>query len=122
MVDGKRETRIFKCKEDVWEVVDLIIIETKEVNFEEGKDFDISTSVISQIPFFACPNVLIDATVQLDIERYIYCEKFGVSPYNGSYGEQPHKWVRRSFAIRNAIAKKEKREIDARTRKNTNKV
>jgi len=122
LVDGKREHKVFKSKEDVWEVIDLIIEETKQVNDEEGRDFDISTSVVSQISFFACPNILLDKSIQEDIERYIYCEKFGVSPYAGSYGDQPHKWVERSFAIRNAIAKKEKRDLDAKSRKNTNKI
>ena len=94
------------------DVVDLIIDETKEVNEEQGKDFDISGSVMSQLPFFGCPNILLDKTIYNDIQRYIYCEKFGVQPYNGSYGEQPYRWVSRAFAIKSALAKKEKREID----------
>ena len=40
-------------------------------------------------------------------------------PYEGSYDEQPAMWVRKSFAIKSAIAKKEKKDIDA-TRQNTN--
>tara|TARA_R100001082_G_scaffold54207_1_gene29626 strand:- start:2783 stop:2911 length:129 start_codon:yes stop_codon:yes gene_type:complete len=42
-----------------------------------------------------------------------------VPPYKGSYDEQPAKWVRRSFAIKSAIAKKEKKDINE-SRKNTN--
>ena len=42
-------------------------------------------------------------------------------PYEGSYDEQPAKWVRRSFAIKSAIAKKEKKDIDV-ARKNSNNV
>ena len=117
IIDGERETRTFESKDDVWDVVDLIIEETKNFNDEEGKDFDISTSVVSQIPFFACPNVLFDRDIQKDVERYIYCEKFKVPPYKGSYGDQPQKWVNRSFAIRSGIAKKEKRELDGRKSK-----
>ena len=120
MIDGKRETRTFTCKEDVWEVIDLIIEEAKESNEEQGTSFDIAESVVSQLPFFGCKNIMFDASVQKDIERYIYCEKFGVQPYKGSYNEQPAKWVRRSFSIRNAIAKKEKRDINASTKKHNN--
>ena len=99
----------------------MLTDETIKANKEQGRGFDVSNSVINQLPFFACPNSLLDKDLQKDIERYIYCEKFGVSPYAGSYGEQPQSWVRKSFLIKSAIAKKEKRDIDAaRSRKNTN--
>ena len=101
------------------DVVDLIIAETKEVNEEGGKEFDIAQSVVSQMPFFACINVFMDNKIQKDIQRYIYCEKFGIPPYKGSYGEQPFRWVTRAFAIKAALAKKEKKEIE-NVRKNTN--
>ena len=97
----------------MWDVVDLIIDETNAVNESGGKDFDVSVSVISQIPFFACKNIFFDQDVQRDIEKYIYCEKFGVPPYLGDYGKQPYTWVKRAFAIRTALAKREKRELDA---------
>ena len=116
MVDGKREVRTFESKDDVWEVIDLIIEETNQANQEKGMDFDIAKSVVSQIPFFACKSIFFDRDIQRDIQRYIYCEKFGVSPYNGSYGEQPFNWVQRAFAINSALAKKEKREIDGSTK------
>tara|TARA_R110002020_G_scaffold45478_4_gene130013 strand:- start:884 stop:1171 length:288 start_codon:yes stop_codon:yes gene_type:complete len=95
----------------------LIIDETNRVNESEGKDFDVSSSVISQIPFFACNNMFLEQSVQRDVERYIYCEKFGLPPYSGDYGQQPYTWVKRAFAIRSALAKREKREIDARSNK-----
>ena len=60
-----------------------------------------------------------DREMQRDIERYIYCEQFGISPYPGSYGEQPAKWVDRVFIIKNTLAKRQKDQIDA-TRKNNN--
>ena len=103
------------------EVVDLIIAETKQVNEEQGKDFDVANSVVAQMPFFACNNVFFDNKIQKDIQRYIYCEKFGIPPYKGSYGEQPARWVGRAFAIKAALAKKEKREIDA-SRQNSSKI
>ena len=71
------------------------------------------------MPFFCCPNVIHDREMQRDIERYIYCEQFGISPYPGSYGEQPAKWVDRVFIIKNTLAKRQKDQIDA-TRKNNN--
>ena len=113
MINGKRTSRTFKDEDDVFEVVDLIIEETKEFSISEKKEFDLASSVMSQIPHFACKNIFYDNNIQKDIRRYIYCEKFGVSPYNGSYGDQPFKWVKRAFAIKSAIAKKEKRDIDA---------
>ena len=112
MIDGKREKRTFKCKEDVLEVIDLIIAETKQVNEEQGKDFDIAQSVVSQMPFFACMNIFFDNKIQKDIQRYIYCEKFGIPPYKGSYGEQPARWVDRFFLIKNALAKREASQIE----------
>ena len=51
--------------------------------------------------------------MQKNIERYVYCEQFGISPYPGSYGEQPAKWVDRAFIIKNTLAKKQKDQIDA---------
>lgn len=119
IIDGKRETRLFESKKDVWDVIDLLIEEAKEFNEKQGKDFDLCQSILSQLPFFACPNVLMDKNIHKDIERYIYCEKFGLPPYKGSYGDQPYRWVNRSFAIKVALAKREKREIDgARSKKN----
>ena len=54
MVNGEYETRTFTCDEDVWDVVDLIIEETKEMSLKQNKDFSIASSVKSQLPFFAC--------------------------------------------------------------------
>ena len=71
------------------------------------------------MPFFACRNVLYSKEHQKDIERYIYSKQFGISPYSGSYGEQPAKWVDKAFIIKNVFAKKERDQIDA-TRKHNN--
>ena len=98
----------------------MIIAETKQVNEEQGREFDIAQSVVSQMPFFACTNIFSDNKIQKDIQRYIYCEKFGIPPYKGSYGAQPAKWVSRAFEIKGALAKKEKKEIDNASRQNSN--
>ena len=106
--------------DDVWAVADLIIEETTQVNEEQNKSFDIAESLVAQIPFFACSNQFMATSLNTDIERYTYCEKFNIPPYEGSYDNQPAKWVRRAFAIRKALAKKEKKDINVR--KNTNKI
>ena len=113
MIDGKYETRTFTCDEDVWEVINLIIEETKELNLKEQKDFSIANSIKSQLSFFACNNIVFDKDCQKDIQRYIYCDNFGIQPYNGAYGDQPGRWVQKSFIIKKAINKiKEKATSD----------
>ena len=111
-IDGKYTTREFKSDEDVWEVINLIIEETKEFNVENNKDFDIGDSVYSQLPFFGCRNILINNEIQQDIQRSIYCEKFSISPYDGDYGKQPYLWVEKAFLIRKYLAKLESKQID----------
>ena len=117
-IDGKKEIRTFKCDEDVWEIIDLLIEEAEEFN-AKGKEFDIAKSVNAQLPFFCCRNIVQSREHQKDIERYIYSEQFGISPYPGSYGEQPAKWVDKAFIIKNTLAKKQQAQIDA-TRKHNN--
>ena len=111
MIDGKRETWEFKSDDDVFKVIDLIIEETKEFNETSGKSFDVSESVVSQMPFFACRNRLFDKVIQKDVQRYLYCEKFNVPPYEGGYNKQPCLWVEKAFLIRKYLAKLESREI-----------
>ena len=112
MVDGKRPIREFKSDEDVWKVIDLIIEETKEFNEKNNKNFDIGESIYSQLPFFGCRNVLFSKEMQKDIERYLYCEKFNISPFKGHYGEQPCLWIEKTFLIRKYMAKLESKQLD----------
>ena len=102
----------FTCDKDVWKVVDMLIEEVKNVNISRGKEFDVLSSVNAQLPLFTCRNILIDSSIQKDIQRYLYCEKFGTSPYKGDYGEQPCLWVDKVSVIRNAFAQLEKNNID----------
>ena len=74
MIDGVREKRIFNDMDDVWEVVDLVINETQEVNMQEGKSFDTTESLVAQIPFFACNNRFFSSSINSDIEN-IYTAK-----------------------------------------------
>ena len=112
MENGKYITKEFRSDEDVWSVIDLIIEETNTVNKEQGKSFDMANSVSSQIPFFACTNKVLNQQVQNDIARYVYCEKFNVSAYDGSYGNQPYKWIQKAMIIGKMLAKKQKKEIE----------
>ena len=103
MEDGNYRTKTFKSNEDVWEVVDLIIEETNQMNDRHDKSFDVANSIKSQLPFFTCQNFIFDKEIQKDIERYIYCENFKTPAYPGSYGEQPNRWVQKTYIIKKAL-------------------
>ena len=95
---------MFGSHEDVWGVIDLIIEETQEYN-KEGRSFDIAESVSSQLPFFACKNIVLNKDAQKDISRFLYSKEFGISPYKGSYGEQPKKWIDKSFMLKRMMSR-----------------
>ena len=111
-VDGKQPKKEVTCDKDVWDVIELLIEEVNDVNQEKGKEFDVLSSINSQLPFFGCRNIFFDRIIQKDIQRYLYCEKFGTSPYEGDYGQQPCLWVDKANIIRNTFAKLEKTNID----------
>ena len=121
MIDGKRPVWEFTSDKDIWKVVDLIIQETKEFNEKQGNEFDIENSVQAQLPFFCCKNRVFDKKVQKDIQRYMYCEKFGISPYEGDYGNQPCLWVDKVFSIKKAFAKLESNQINKAKENGTRK-
>ena len=112
LIDGVRPIWEFKSNKDIWNVIDLIIEEVRGFNVEKGKEFDIEQSVQAQLPFFCCKNRVFDKKVQKDIQRYMYCEKFGISPYEGDYGKQPCLWVDKVFVIKKAFAKLESNQIN----------
>ena len=105
LIDGKYETRMFTSNKDVETIMELLVDEVKENN-AKGSSFNIAESVVKQLPFFACPNVLLNSQAQKDISRYVYSQQFGISPYKGTYGEQPQKWVEKSFLIKKVIERK----------------
>ena len=111
LIDGKRERKIFRCEEDVQDVIKLLIEETREIN-SKGKSFDVGLSVSKQLPFFSCMNILYDKDAQKYVEKYIYCKDFNVAPYDGDFGSQPKKWVDRAFIIKKALAKREESMIN----------
>ena len=106
-------SKTFKSKDDIDNVIEQLINEAEEWN-KRGKSFDVALSVAKQLPFFCCPNKILNTEDQKVIQRYIYCKEFGVPAYPGAYGEQPGRWVEKSFVIKNALAKIEKDLIDAR--------
>tara|TARA_A100001515_G_scaffold98763_1_gene79646 strand:- start:4 stop:387 length:384 start_codon:yes stop_codon:yes gene_type:complete len=111
LIEGKYETRVFTSKSDVESVIELLINEVKQTN-KKGSNFNIAQSVVKQLPFFACPNALLDSQSQKDISRYIYSQQFGINPHKGTYGEQPSKWIEKSFLIKNAIERKKSEAIN----------
>ena len=119
LIDGKREIRTFTCEEDVHDIIKLLIKETEDFN-NEGKSFDVGLSVSKQLPFFSCMNILYNQEAQENVSKYIYCKEFGISPYPGSFGEQPKKWVDRAFLIKKALAKREESMINKQNKEVNN--
>jgi hypothetical protein len=66
---------------------------------------------MAQLPFFACKNIVLDHQAQKDISRFMYARQFKISPYKGSYGEQPKKWVRKSFLLTNLVERQKAKAI-----------
>ena len=110
LIDGKYETRTFTSDDEVWDVIRLLIDETQE-HINEGSNLHIAESVMAQLPFFACGNIMIDKNAQKDIARFMYARQFKISPYKGSYGEQPKKWVEKSFLLNNLIERRKAKVI-----------
>ena len=110
LIDGKYETRTFTSDDEVWDIIRLLIDETKQ-HIKEGSNLHIAESVMAQLPFFACCNMIIDENAQKDISRFMYAKQFKISPYKGSYGEQPKKWVDKSFMFTYIIERQKAKAI-----------
>ena len=110
LIEGKYETRTFASNDEVWNVIRLLIDETEE-NIKEGSNLHIAESVMAQLPFFACSNIIMDVEAQKDISRFMYARQFKISPHKGSYGEQPKKWVEKSFLLSNLIERQKAKAI-----------
>ena len=119
IINGNRPTRVFNNKEDVLDVIKLLIKEVKENN-KLGNKFDIATSVSSQLPFFCCTNSILDIKHQNDISKYIYCKESGVPAYPGSYKDQPKRWISKFYFIKNALAKLEQKYQDIKSKEMKN--
>jgi len=110
LIEGKYETRTFTSNDEVWDVIRLLIDETKE-NIKQGSNLHIAESVMAQLPFFTCTNMVMDENAQKDISRFMYARQFRISPHKGSYGEQPKKWVGKSFLLNNLIERQKTKAI-----------
>jgi len=110
LIEGKYETRTFTSDEDAWTVIRLLIEET-EKHIKEGSNLHIAEAVMAQLPFFSCGNIMINELAQKDISRFMYSRQFNISPYKGSYGEQPRKWVQKSFLLNNLIERQKAKAI-----------
>lgn len=111
LIEGKYETRTFTSNDEVWDVIRLLIDETKE-NIKQGSNLHIAESVMAQLPFFACGNIMIDQNTQKDIARFMYSRQFNISPHKGSYGEQPKKWIEKSFLLNHLVERKKAKVIN----------
>ena len=110
LIDGRYETRTFTSDDEVWDVIRLLVDETQE-HINEGSNLHIAESVMAQLPFFTCGNIMVDKNAQKDIARFMYSRQFKISPYKGSYGEQPKKWVEKSFLLNNLIERQKTKAI-----------
>ena len=110
LIEGKYETRTFTSSDEVWDVIRFLIDETKQ-HIKEGSNLHIAESVMAQLPFFACINIMLDKNAQKDISRFMYARQFKISPYKGSYGKQPKKWVSKSFLLTNLIERQKAKAI-----------
>jgi hypothetical protein len=110
LIDRKYEVRTFTSDEEVWDVIRLLIDETKE-NIKEGSNLHIAESVMAQLPFFVCSNMLMDANAQKDIARFMYARQFNISPYKGSYGEQPKKWIDKTFLLSHLLERQKSKAM-----------
>ena len=110
LIDGKYETRTFTSDSDVWDVIELLVSETKE-EMEKGRSLNVAGSVMVQLPFFSCKNIIYNEESQKDISRFMYSRQFNISPYKGSYGEQPKKWIEKSFLLSNLIEREKAKAL-----------
>jgi len=110
LIEGKYETRTFASNDEVWNVIRLLIDETEE-NIKEGSNLHIAESVMAQLPFFACSNIIMDVEAQKDISRFMYAKQFNISPYKGSYGEQPKKWINKTFLLTHLLERQKSKAM-----------
>ena len=75
----------------------------------KGKSFDMASSVSQQLSFFSCRNIVMNHESQKDISQYLYCKEFNTSPFEGSYGDQPHRWINKVNIIKVAMSKRDDR-------------
>lgn len=79
-------------------------------NKKMKKNFDVTQSLLYQIPHFACKNVFLNQAYQKDVARYVLSSEHNIPAYKGSYGDQPSSWVQKIFIISSTINQLQKDE------------
>ena len=106
VTDDKRKTITFNSINDVWDYIALLCQESKE-HHKKGSQFTDLNNIYEQLPFFVCPNHIVDEKDQKDISRYIYSKDTNTPPYRGSYGDTPSVWVQKYYIIKQALSLRE---------------
>tara|TARA_Y100001938_G_scaffold150686_1_gene242810 strand:- start:10279 stop:10611 length:333 start_codon:yes stop_codon:yes gene_type:complete len=91
----------------LWEYIGELREESVKRREKAKTHFSVIEDVYQQLSFFCCPNHVLDPEYQRDISKYVYCNDLGVSPYAGSYDDQPKIWIDKYFTIKNAIQLRE---------------
>ena len=74
------------------------------MQLSKGNQKETVKSVFFQLPFFCCPDFLLDTEMQKDISKYVYCEDTKTPAYPGDYNQIPSKWKEKHFIIKQAIS------------------
>ena len=102
LFEDKNKDIVFNKIQDVWDFILLLQLESQE-HRKEGSKFSDLNNIWEQLPFFCCPNKVINKKAQKDISRYIYCTEANTPPYPGSYGDMPHIWTQKYYIIKQAM-------------------
>ena len=81
-----------------------------------GSKFNDIIDIFEQLPFFCCPNSVINDKWQKDISRYVYSKDTNTQPYKGAYGDIPGIWIEKYYLISNTINLKNK-QIELKMKK-----
>ena len=92
---------------DVWEYIEQLQTQSGERRKKNTTSFSVTEDVYQQIPFFTCPNHLLNSKCQSDISKYVYCTDTNTPVYDGSYYKQPQIWIHKHFTIKNALSLRE---------------
>ena len=87
-----------ESEDDIWDYIMQLYKESQEADSKYPL-----LDIKDQIPFFCCPNHILDSDCQKDISKYIYCKEVGIPPHDGEYGIQPNLWVDKFWSIKNAM-------------------
>ena len=98
------ENAIVKIKniDDIWIYIRKLEIESWEMQ-KMGNKLSILDSIWDQLPFFCCPNQVLNRDMQKDISKYIFSKDAHVPVYPGSYGDQPKLWIDKYNIIKSAF-------------------